>query len=468
MSAIDIATLRSAITGPVFGRGDEGYDDARSIWNGQIDHRPGAIARCRGSADVAGALSFARDNELEVSVRGGGHSYRGSSVCEDGLMIDLSALCGVQVDPVSCRARVGGGATMADLDAATQEHGLAVTGGVISDTGVGGLTLGGGMGWLTRTLGLSIDNLVSAEVVLADGRVVHASDSDYPDLFWALRGGGGNFGVVTEFEYRLSAIGPEVHLGFFFWGMDDGAAALRLCREVVPALPGNVGALIASSLSAPPAEFVPEQFHFLPGYALLVAGFGSETEHAQAIAPIRDGLEPLFEFVTPLPYTGLQSMLDDAEPWGACAYEKALDLEDLSDEVIDVLTGAAGKKSSPMSFIPIFPLQGAFTSVGEDETAFGGSRAPHYVCNMTATATDAGTLDLDRTWVREQWEALCPLSSNPGGYVNFMTDADEDRVRSSYGSDKYARLSQIKAKYDGGNVFHLNANIRPAEQQIRR
>ncbi|GAA3175309.1 hypothetical protein GCM10020255_066160 [Rhodococcus baikonurensis] len=268
--------------------------------------------------------------------------------------------------------------------------------------------------------------------------------------------------MVTEFEYRLSEIGPEVHLGLFFWGMEDGPAALRLCREVVPALPRNAGAMVAVSLSAPPAPFVPDQFHLLPGYALLVAGFGSEEEHSNAIAPIREGLPTLFEFVTPLLYIGLQSMLDESEPWGAYAYEKALDLVDFSDDVIDVLTEQAGKKSSPMSFMPIFPLQGAFTSVGEDDTAFGGSRTPHYVCNMTATATDAGTLELDRSWVRETWEALRPFSSNQGGYVNFMTDVDENRVRASYGAAKYARLSAVKAKYDPDNVFHLNANILPA------
>ncbi|WP_373938133.1 FAD-binding oxidoreductase [Rhodococcus qingshengii] len=462
MTTVEFAPLKSAITGSVFSPRDPEYDDARSIWNGQIDHRPAVIARCRSASDVSVALAFARAHSLEVSVRGGGHSYRGTSVCEGGVMIDLSAINVVSVAPSAKRARVGGGATIADLDAATQEHGLAVTGGVISDTGVGGLTLGGGMGWLTRTLGLAIDNLVSAEVVLADGSIVRASENDHSDLFWALRGGGGNFGVVTEFEYRLSEIGPEVHLGLFFWGMEDGPAALRLCREVVPALPRNAGAVVAVGLSAPPAPFVPDQFHLLPGYALLVAGFGSEEEHSNAIAPIREGVPTLFEFVTPLPYIGLQSMLDESEPWGAYAYEKALDLVDFSDDVIDVLTEQAGKKSSPMSFMPIFPLQGAFTSVGEDDTAFGGSRTPHYVCNMTATATDAGTLELDRSWVRETWEALRPFSSNQGGYVNFMTDVDEDRVRASYGAAKYARLSAVKAKYDPDNVFHLNANILPA------
>lgn len=218
MTTVEFAPLKSAITGSVFSPRDPEYDDARSIWNGQIDHRPAVIARCRSASDVSVALAFARAHSLEVSVRGGGHSYRGTSVCEGGVMIDLSAINVVSVAPSAKRARVGGGATIADLDAATQEHGLAVTGGVISDTGVGGLTLGGGMGWLTRTLGLAIDNLVSAEVVLADGSIVRASENDHSDLFWALRGGGGNFGVVTEFEYRLSEIGPEVHLGLFFWG----------------------------------------------------------------------------------------------------------------------------------------------------------------------------------------------------------------------------------------------------------
>ncbi|MGK8501858.1 FAD-binding oxidoreductase [Nocardia asiatica] len=457
----DLEVLRSTMDGPVYGPADIGYDQARAVWNADIDRRPAVIAQCLSPRDVAAALAFARDRGLEISVRGGAHSYSGTAVGEGGLMINLGALKGVAVEPESERARVGGGATMADLDAATQAHGLAVTGGVISDTGVGGLTLGGGMGWLTRMAGLAIDNLVSAQVVLADGRVVRASETENADLFWALRGGGGNFGVVTEFEYRLHRVGPEVHLGLFFWDMPDGTAALRLIREFIPTLPRRSGALIALAMSAPPAPFVPERYHGRAGHALIVVGFGTAEEHAAAVAPIRDAMPPLFEFLSPIPYTELQRMLDSAAPWGNHGYEKALDLDDFSNDVIAVLTANAAEKTAPLSFMPIFPLNGAFSTVGETDTAFGGARTPHYGCNITAIAPDAETLALDREWVRRTWEALLPMASNRGGYVNFMADAEHDRVREAYGGAKYAKLAEIKSRYDPGNVFHRNANIVP-------
>ncbi|MBF6337749.1 FAD-binding oxidoreductase [Nocardia abscessus] len=457
----DLEVLRSTMDGPVYGPADIGYDRARAIWNADIDRHPAVIAQCLSPRDVAAALAFARDRGLEISVRGGAHSYSGTAVGEGGLMINLSALKGVAVNPETERARVGGGATMADMDAATQAHGLAVTGGVISDTGVGGLTLGGGMGWLTRMAGLAIDNLVSAQVILADGQVVRASETENAELFWALRGGGGNFGVVTEFEYRLHQVGPEVHLGLFFWDMPDGTDALRLIREFIPTLPRRSGALIALAMSAPPAPFVPERYHGRAGHALIVAGFGTAEEHAAAVAPIRDALPPLFEFLSPIPYAGLQRMLDEAAPWGIRGYEKALDLDDFSNDVIAVLTEKAAEKTAPLSFMPIFPLNGAFSTVGEDDTAFGGARTPHYGCNINAIAPDAETLALDREWVRRTWEALRPMASNRGGYVNFMADADHGRVRESYGSAKYAKLARIKSHYDPGNVFHRNANIAP-------
>ncbi|WP_280253427.1 FAD-binding oxidoreductase [Nocardia abscessus] len=457
----DLEGLRSTMDGPVYGPADTGYDRARAIWNADIDRHPAVIAQCLSPRDVAAALAFARDRALEISVRGGAHSYSGTAVGEGGLMINLSALKGVAVNPETEHARVGGGATMADLDAATQAHGLAVTGGIISDTGVGGLTLGGGMGWLTRMAGLAIDNLVSAQVVLADGQVVRASETENAELFWALRGGGGNFGVVTEFEYRLHHVGPEVHLGLFFWDMPDGTDALRLIREFIPTLPRRSGALIALAMSAPPAPFVPERYHGRAGHALIVVGFGTAQEHAAAVAPIRDALPPLFEFISPIPYAGLQRMLDEAAPWGIRGYEKALDLDDFSNDVIAVLTEKAAEKTAPLSFIPIFPLNGAFSTVGEDDTAFGGARTPHYGCNINAIAPDTETLALDREWVRRTWEALRPMASNHGGYVNFMADADHGRVRESYGSAKYAKLARIKSRYDPGNVFHRNANIAP-------
>jgi FAD/FMN-containing dehydrogenase len=457
---VGVERLRAAMVGPVLVPGGEGYDEARSLWNGNIDRRPVVVARCTSAADVAAALASAQDLGLEVGVRGGAHSYGGAAAPEGGLMVDLSPLNGVTVDAAGRRARCGGGATLADLDAATQAHGLAVTGGMISHTGVGGLTLGGGLGWLSRRCGLSVDSLESAEVVLADGRVVRASASEHPDLFWALRGGGGNFGVVTEFEFRLHEVGPIVHLGLFFFELDRSVAALRLGRDVLGALGRDAGGMLVA-LNAPPAPFVPAEHHFAPGVAVLIVGLASADEHARLVAPVRDA-GPLFELVTPIPYTELQRMLDDAAPWGIHGYGKALELEELSDDAISVLAEWLPAKSSPMSLLPIFPLGGAYADVDDADTAYGGSRSARFMVNMDAVAPDAEALVADRQWVRGLWEALRPFAAGPGSYVNFMSEYEEDRVRASYGQAKYDRLARIKAEYDPGNVFHLNANIKPA------
>jgi hypothetical protein len=452
--------FRAGFDGEALLPGDAAYDEARSVWNGNIDRRPALIARCRAPMHVAEAIALARREGLELSVRGGGHNFAGSAVCDDGLMIDLSPMNDVTVDAGARRARCGGGATWADLDGATQQHGLAVTGGFISHTGVGGLTLGGGMGWLTRKAGLSCDNLVSAEVVLADGQVVRASADQHEDLFWAIRGGGGNFGVVTEFEFALHEVGPLVQLGLFFWGADQGVEALRVSRDIVAGLPEGVGALIAG-LSAPPAPFVPQEHQLAPGFALLIGSFGSPEEHAEIVAPVREALAPLFELVTPIPYTQLQKMFDEGNAWGTHAYEKALYLDELSDEVIAIFADQLPRKASPLSFVPVFPLDGAYADVGEEDTAFGGSRSARFVFNIAAICPVPELLEADRAWVRGFWEALRPHASSAGSYVNFMTDIEEDRVRAAYGAAKYDRLSRIKADYDPDNVFHLNANIKP-------
>ncbi len=280
-AAGDLGALRSAMAGQVLLPGDEGYDEARALWNGAFDRHPAVIACCASAADVSAAVRFGCDRGLEIAVRGGAHTYSGASAVDDGLMIHLGAMNAVAVDPRMRRARVGGGATWADVDAATQAHGLAVTGGVISHTGVGGLTLGGGMGWLANRHGLTVDNLESAEVVLADGRIVRASATAHPDLFWALRGGGGNFGVVTEFEYRLHPVGPEVQMALMFWELDRGAAGLRACRELVSTLPADYGVLIAGALSAPEAPFVAEEHRGAVGHAVLVTSVGTAEEHAR-------------------------------------------------------------------------------------------------------------------------------------------------------------------------------------------
>ncbi len=455
-----IAALRAQVRGDVVTPEHSAYDELRRVWNGDIDRRPAVIVRPSNSDDVRAALAFGRQQGLAIAVRGGGHAFSGSSVCEGGLMIHLGAINQVSVDPAGKRAVVGGGATWNDVDAATQEHGLAVTGGFISHTGVGGLTLGGGMGWLTRKCGLSIDNLLAAEVVTADGQVLRASEQENPDLFWAIRGGGGNFGIVTSFEFRLHEVGPLCQLGLFFWSADRGQEALRLARSYLDQLPEEFGILVAG-LSAPPAPFVPEQYRGQPGYAIVVAGFGEPEAHAQAIGMLRDA-SPNFEFVTPIPYVELQKAFDEGNPWGILGYEKAVYLDELSDAVIDVITDFIPKKASPLSFMPLFVLEGAYARVAEDATAFGGSRKARFGVNIAAVAPAPELLQADRAWTRAFWDALAALASGTGSYVNFMAEYDEDRVRAAYGPSKYGRLAEIKAKYDPENVFRMNQNIKPA------
>lgn len=450
-------------TGLAVGAADPDYDTFRKVWNGAIDHRPKIIARCRTAEDVSAAIRYARAEGLDLSVRGGGHNFAGCAVWPDGLTVDLGEMNAVRVDPAARTAACQGGALLAGLDAATQEHALAVPSGTISHTGVGGLTLGGGFGWLTHDHGLSVDNLLSAEVVLADGAVVEASDEVNPDLFWAVRGGGGNFGVVTEFRFRLHPVGPLVNVALLFWPLEQGPHALALMREVIPALPAGIGALTAIGLNAPPAPFVPEEFHFAPGHALVLAGFGTPEEHAAVVDGIRATLPPLFEMVTPMPYTALQSMLDDAAPPGILAYERALYVEELTDDVIGVMSEFSARKASPMSFSPTFRVDGAFAEVEDLATAFGGPRAPGYVVNLACVTPSPEDLVADTAWVRSYWEALLPYSRGTGSYVNFMVEPDQERVVAAYGPVKYQRLAEIKSVYDPENVFRHNANIKPAK-----
>jgi FAD/FMN-containing dehydrogenase len=457
-----IRELRAVLEGPVLVPGDAGFDDARRVWNAGIDRSPAVIARCATTADVALALALARGRGLEVAVRGGAHNPAGTAVIDDGLMIDLSPLNAVVVDPVARRARVGGGALLADLDAANLARGLAVPAGLISHTGVGGLTLGGGMGWLTRKYGLSIDNLVAAEVVTADGRVLGASADEHPDLFWAIRGGGGNFGVVTAFEFALHEVDPIVQFGLFFWGLDQGPEALRLAGEITAAMPPDINA-VCGAVNAPSAPFVPAQYHGVPGYVLLLAGFDAAPDHARIAARVREALPPLFDLLTPMPYVELQKLLDEASAWGNHAYEKGTYVQDLSDPVIEAVTGQVPHKNSPMSMLLFYRLDGAYCQAGEQETAFSGGRSPRYAAFIVGFAPDAGLLAADRDWARGTWEALRPHAIGGGdGYVNGMTDTSADRLRRSYGPAKYERLARIKADYDPGNLFRSTANIQPA------
>ena len=462
MTNEQLDTFRTGFNGQVLTLGHADYDRMRAVWNGAIDRSPAVIVCCTTAEQVAEAVRFARASGLEIAVRGGGHNYAGHAVCDAGLMIHLGAMNSVSVDPVARRAVCGGGATWADVDGASQQHGLATPGGFISHTGIAGLTLGGGIGWLTKTAGLSCDNLVAAEIVTADSRIVRASASENADLFWALRGGGGNFGIVTSFEFALHPIGPLVNLGLFFFGLDNGPAALRFARDFIDTLPEHATGFLGIGLSAPPAPFVPTEHHFRPGHALLVAGFGTPEEHAAAIAPIRQAVQPLFELVTPMPFVALQQMFNDSATWGLLGYEKALYLDELSDAAIEVIAEHVPKKTSPLSFCPTFTLTGAYRNRADADTAFGGKRSARYVFNIEAAAMDTAGYEADRLWVRNFWDAMRPHASSAGGYVNFLVEQDEDRVRSSYGVDKYERLTRIKAEYDPENIFHLNANIKPA------
>jgi hypothetical protein len=395
----DIESLQAAMTGRVLGPRDPEYDLARAVWNGDIDRRPAVIARCVDARDVSAAIAFARQHDLEIAVPGGAHSSAGSSTVDDGLVIDLSALNQVTVDPVARRALVGGGATLADRDVATQAHGLAAPGGLVGHTGVAGLTLGGGMGWLTRKAGLAVDNLVSAEVVTADGRILRASAEENSDLFWAIRGGGGYCGVVTAFEFRLHEAGHSVQFGLFFWGLDQGAQALRLARDLIATLPRDLNAMVIG-MNAPPEPFVPEPFRLQPGYALLVVGFGSHEEHQTVVAHVRHTLPPLFDVVTPMPFVQLLQMFDEANTWGIRCYEKSLYVEDLSDDVIAVVIEHEPRKASALSTLFFYRLDGAYSQVGEDDTAFAGGRSPRFAVMIVGLATSAELLSAERVWVR--------------------------------------------------------------------
>jgi hypothetical protein len=460
----EVDALRALMSGKVLVPGDGDYDEARRVWNAAIDRRPAVIARCTSAADVAAAVTFAAQRGLERAVRGGAHGISGKAVVDDGLMIELSALNSVVIDPDARRARVGGGALLGDLIAAAQEHGLATPVGMVGHTGVGGLTLGGGMGWLTRKHGLSIDNLVSAEVVTADGRILRTSTDQNPDLFWAIRGGGGNFGVVTEFEFALHPVGPMIQVALQFWSLEQGKEYFRVARDVCASLPPDVNVIIGG-INAPPAPFVPAEHHGKPGYVAVTAGFGPEAQHQDVVGRFRDSLPPLWEFVTPMPFMGLQTMLDEENAWGQYGYDNGCALDEITDEVIDVLTEHFPRKQSPGSVMLFYRLDSAYSDVGDGDTAFSGVRSPGYMLFTIALCPSPDVLEADRAWVRGLTAALAPHVVTRT-YVNGL-DEDSRDIRTAYGPEKYERLGRIKAKYDPTNVFRRNANIKPGLPEQR-
>jgi FAD/FMN-containing dehydrogenase len=437
------------------------YDRARRVWNGMVDRSPAVVARCAGPADVIAAVTFARENGLTVAVRGGGHSACGHGTCDGGLVVDLSAMRGIRVDPVARTARAEAGATWGDFDRETQAFGLAVTGGRFSTTGIAGLTLGSGSGWLERKCGLTADNLLAADVVTADGRLVTASAEENEDLFWGLRGGSGNFGVVTSFLYRLHEVGPIIYGGMLVSLPERAEAIMRWARDELPSAPEDLGAAVAF-VSAPPEPFVPPEMHFKPIVGVVVCWTGDHAEGERVIAPLREVAQPVMDLVQPMPYTALQSMLDAGGPPGTRAYMKAEFLEELGDEAIAKLVAHGMARPGPMAQLLLEPMGGAIARVGEDDTALGRRDVPWcYHALGLWMDPDPATDEAHVAWTRALAADLEPHTTT-GVYLNYTSDEGEERVRATYGPAKYERLVALKDKYDPKNLFRLNQNIRPS------
>ena len=452
-----IDDLATSFGGTLIRPGDEPYDEQRRIWNASIDRRPALIARCAGVADVIRAVRFAREHEQLVAVRSGRHSYPGLGVCDGGMVIDLGQMKGIRVNPEAGTARAQAGVLLGELDRETQAFGLAVPAGIVTHTGLAGLTLGGGIGWLERKYGLTIDQLRSVDVVTAEGEFVTAGDDDNADLFWGVRGGGGNFGIVTEFEFRLSPVGPMVLAGPVMWAMEDSPRILRFYREWVKEVPDELTTIVTHR-RVPPSPAMPEELH---GRHVVIVGTcyaGPVDEGARVVKPLREFGSPLLDGCAPMPFTKHQGMLDPSFPHGWWYYIRSCNLAELTDEVIDILVDHGQRIVSPLSVFSIYHLGGAVTRVGEDETAFGARDAGHTV-NVIGITRTGDRFEEEREWARGLWAALQPHHQNV--YVNFLMEEGEDRTREAYGASKYDQLKALKRKYDPDNFFRLNQNIRP-------
>jgi FAD/FMN-containing dehydrogenase len=456
MATTAAGQLRDQARGEIITAEDPGYEEARKVHNAMIDRRPRVIVRCAGADDVVAAVNFARENELDLAVRGGSHSVPGFGTADDAVVIDLSGMQAVEVDPETSTARAQGGATWRVFNDATHAHGLATTGGIISTTGIGGLTLGGGIGYLSRGFGLSCDNLSSAEVVTAEGEVLTASERANEDLFWALRGGGGNFGVVTSFEYRLHPV-REIYGGPILYELDDAGSVLRFYRDFIRDAPEEFGGFPAWQI-APPLPFIPEDRHGEPFLIFVTCWAGPIEEGEAALAPLREVAPVVAEHVGPMPYPALNSAFDDLVPAGLQHYWKANFVKELTDEAIDAHLEHGPKLPAVNSTVHIYPINGACHRVAPDATAFA-YRDATFATVIAGMWPDPAQNEDNIAWVRGFYEATAPHSEE-GGYINFMAGDDQDRIRVNY-RHNYNRLADVKRKYDPDNLFHLNQNIRP-------
>jgi FAD/FMN-containing dehydrogenase len=450
----ELASFQGRLIGPE----DADYDDARGIYNAMFDKRPGLIARCANAEDVAKAIAFARRQDLPLAVRGGGHNGAGLGTVEDGVVIDLSLLKDIDVDPQARTVRVGGGSTWGEVDRATGEHGLATPSGIISTTGVGGLTLGGGLGYLTRKYGLAIDNLLEAELVLAGGERVRASVDEHPDLYWAIRGGGGNFGVVTSFLFRLHEVGTVI-AGPTFWPVESGADVLSVYREFLPTAPRELYGFFAFA-TVPPAPPFPAEIHLRKVSGIVWCYLGSEQAAAEAMAPLLDALpQPLLHGVAPMPHAALQSAFDGLYPPGDRWYWRADFVKEIPDEAVAIHARYGAELPTMKSTMHMYPIDGAAHDVAPTDTAWS-YRDAQWGSVFAGVDPDPRNADVIRQWSIDYFEELHPYSAG-GAYVNMMMDEGQERVRASY-RENYDRLAKVKAKYDSENVFRVNQNIRPA------
>ena len=456
MSAPTIERLREQVRGSVIGPDDDGYDAARTVYNAMVDRRPAVVVRAANAGDVIAAVDFAREAGVDLAVRGGGHSVPGFGTCDDGVVIDLAGMRGVRVDPDARTARAEGGATWGDVNAATHAFGLATTGGIISTTGVGGLTLGGGIGYLARGAGLSIDNLISADVVTADGRFLVASERQHDDLFWALRGGGGNFGVATALEFRLHPV-SDIYGGPMFFELSDGEALLQWFRDFIVDAPEDFGGFPAFQI-APPLPFIPEDRHGDTFMAFVSCWSGPLEEAETILKSLRDAAPIVAEHVGPMPYPMLNSAFDALVPPGLQHYWKANFVTELTDELIAAHLEHGAEVPVVNSTVHIYPINGACHRVAPQDTAFA-HREANFAAVIAGMWPDPAQNEANTAWVRDYYESTAPHAED-AGYINFMADDDRNRIKSNYG-ENYDRLVEVKRSYDPDNLFHVNQNIAP-------
>ncbi|NYD79665.1 FAD-binding oxidoreductase [Arthrobacter cupressi] len=449
--------LQTSFRGELVRPEDVGYDKHRKVWNGSIDRHPALIARCTGAADVRAALRLARSQDLLVTVRGGGHSFPGLSVCDDGMLIDLGLMKGIRVDPEARTARVQAGVLLGELDRETQEFGLAVPSGIVTHTGVAGLTLGGGLGWVMRKYGLTIDQLLSVDVITAEGELVRASEDRNADPFWGVRGGGGNFGIVTEFEFRLNPVGPYVMAGPVFWPMEDAPEVLGFYRGWIADCPDEL-MTIAVLRRAPALPIVPPDLVGKHVVAIAACYAGPVEEGERALRPLKEFGSPVLDLCRPKPFVEHQKMFDPSFPNGWSYYVRSCDVAALNDDVIDITVEHGRRITSPITSIGLWQMGGAVERIDNRATAFNGRQAG-FTFNINGNSKTAEGFDGEREWARNYWSALAPHHTSV--YVNFLMEEGEDRVRQAYGAAKYDRLKALKRKYDPTNFFTLNQNIKP-------